>query len=288
MLVGLQSPPVQASQSEALGIQKMRVAVRAIGHRLLNQIGNLDTRVLAIRQKANTYQVRFADAITFDPDDLICVTEEVFTEAGWELEYLVEVVQDSSQAVVHSFASDQVADFVFLPCKGRSLPSDQYELVFNFYNLPAAQQAVSGGDISFSPTSDVWRGLFLLVALSGLFWLSRKRLQTPKQPVAKPGIRLGTSHFEPDRMMLHIADQEVELSPTESQLLTVLYQSRNQTLERGHILHQVWGDEGDYVGRTLDVFISKLRKKLEPDPGLKIINVRGVGYRLVTQQTNEL
>jgi len=46
-------------------------------------------------------------------------------------------------------------------------------------------------------------------------------------------------------------------------------------------LANVWGDQGDYVGRTLDVFISKLRKKLEADTNVRIVNIRGVGYKLV-------
>ena len=52
-------------------------------------------------------------------------------------------------------------------------------------------------------------------------------------------------------------------------------------MERDVILNMVWGDEGDYIGRTVDVFISKLRKKLEFDSKVKIVNVRGVGYKLV-------
>ena len=52
-------------------------------------------------------------------------------------------------------------------------------------------------------------------------------------------------------------------------------------MEREKILATVWGDEGDYVGRTLDVFVSKLRKKLEADANVRIVNIRGVGYRLV-------
>jgi DNA-binding response OmpR family regulator len=52
-------------------------------------------------------------------------------------------------------------------------------------------------------------------------------------------------------------------------------------VERDEILNKVWGDDGDYVGRTLDVFISKLRKKLEADACVKIVNIRGVGYKLV-------
>jgi DNA-binding response OmpR family regulator len=55
----------------------------------------------------------------------------------------------------------------------------------------------------------------------------------------------------------------------------------HSTVERDYLLRTVWGDEGNYIGRTLDVFISKLRKKLEDDASVKIINVRGVGYKLI-------
>lgn len=66
-------------------------------------------------------------------------------------------------------------------------------------------------------------------------------------------------------------------------MLDLLYTNINQNVTREDILQIVWGDEGDYLGRTLDVFISKLRKKLETDPNIKIVNIRGVGYRMVLE-----
>jgi DNA-binding response OmpR family regulator len=71
------------------------------------------------------------------------------------------------------------------------------------------------------------------------------------------------------------------LTSKEADLLILLHNSVNTGIEREVILNEVWGDEGDYVGRTLDVFISKLRKKLEGDSSVKIVNIRGVGYKLV-------
>tara|TARA_B110000046_G_C13004434_1_gene403715 strand:- start:1725 stop:1979 length:255 start_codon:yes stop_codon:yes gene_type:complete len=82
-------------------------------------------------------------------------------------------------------------------------------------------------------------------------------------------------------MTLTLKAQSIELSSKESDLLCLLSSNENKTLKREYILNVVWGDEGDYVGRTLDVFISKLRKKLEADSSLKIVNIRGVGYRFV-------
>ncbi len=82
-------------------------------------------------------------------------------------------------------------------------------------------------------------------------------------------------------MVLTTREHSTQLSGKEADLLFLLLSNENKTLEREHILEVVWGDQGDYVGRTLDVFISKLRKKLQADPSLKIINIRGVGYRFV-------
>jgi len=64
----------------------------------------------------------------------------------------------------------------------------------------------------------------------------------------------------------------------------ILHKNRNTVIEREKLLSEVWADEGGYVGRTLDVFISKLRKRLEGDPSLKIVNIRGVGYKLIVSE----
>jgi DNA-binding response OmpR family regulator len=78
-----------------------------------------------------------------------------------------------------------------------------------------------------------------------------------------------------------IGDQKIELTNKEADLLLLLHKTVNEAVTREVILNMVWGDEGDYVGRTLDVFISKLRKKLATNPSAKIITIRGVGYKLV-------
>ena len=85
--------------------------------------------------------------------------------------------------------------------------------------------------------------------------------------------------FDPEEMV-SVIDRVVQ----EADLLFLLHTFANDTVEREIILKNVWGDDGDYVGRTLDVFISKLRKKLEADSSIRIVNIRGVGYKLVLNQ----
>ncbi|MBL4708722.1 MAG: response regulator transcription factor [Flavobacteriales bacterium] len=123
--------------------------------------------------------------------------------------------------------------------------------------------------------------LLLVVACVVFFFWKKKQITSTDLNI----IRIGRYHFDQRNMKLFMEKIETELTSKEADLLSLLHTSANTTLERDHILNVVWGDEGDYVGRTLDVFISKLRKKLEADPNVKIVNVRGVGYKLVLNET---
>ena len=71
-----------------------------------------------------------------------------------------------------------------------------------------------------------------------------------------------------------------KLSHRENQLLSLLIQHKNQVLERKPVLLKLWGDDNFFNTRTMDVFITRLRKHLRHDPSVEIINIRGVGYKL--------
>jgi len=71
-----------------------------------------------------------------------------------------------------------------------------------------------------------------------------------------------------------------KLSHRENELLTLLIQHKNQVLDRKAVLLKLWGDDNFFNTRTMDVFITKLRKHLQQDPSVEIINIRGVGYKL--------
>ncbi|MEO0341196.1 MAG: winged helix-turn-helix domain-containing protein, partial [Bacteroidota bacterium] len=72
-----------------------------------------------------------------------------------------------------------------------------------------------------------------------------------------------------------------QLTGRESELLLMLCQHQNQLLSKQSILLKIWGDDTFFHSRSMDVFISKLRKHLKPDPAVKILNIRGAGYKLV-------
>ncbi|MFC2120520.1 response regulator transcription factor [Bacteroidota bacterium] len=75
-----------------------------------------------------------------------------------------------------------------------------------------------------------------------------------------------------------------KLTHREAELLKLLFENKNQVLDREPTLTKLWGDDNYFTGRSMDVFISKIRKYLQNDPNLEIINIRGKGYKLVISE----
>jgi DNA-binding response OmpR family regulator len=94
-------------------------------------------------------------------------------------------------------------------------------------------------------------------------------------------IHIGNYTFNYTKQSLQIDDENVLLTHRESELLFHLYEKKNEILDRTFILKKLWGDDDFFNARSMDVFISKLRKKLIQDENVQIINVRGFGYKLI-------
>lgn len=94
-------------------------------------------------------------------------------------------------------------------------------------------------------------------------------------------IPLGKYEFHPTRQVLKLEDEESPLTSRESQLLQILLENANEITDRTLILNQIWGSDDFFNARSMDVFITKLRKKLQEDPAIQILNVRGYGFKLV-------
>ncbi|MHB0754704.1 response regulator transcription factor [Polaribacter sp. M15] len=80
--------------------------------------------------------------------------------------------------------------------------------------------------------------------------------------------------------LVHLNTTET-LTHREAQLLFYLFEKKNEVLDRTFILNKLWGNDDFFNARSMDVFISKLRKKLKADSNIKILNVRGFGYKLI-------
>jgi len=92
---------------------------------------------------------------------------------------------------------------------------------------------------------------------------------------------IGNLTFDYRRQMLIGKKAEIKMTTREAELLRLLCLNLNQTLERGRALREIWGDENYFSGRSMDVFISRLRKYFKDDPRVEIISVHGKGFRLV-------
>jgi len=93
---------------------------------------------------------------------------------------------------------------------------------------------------------------------------------------------IGQYTFNLPKQTLQFNNEEPkQLTHREAQLLHQLYLHKNQVADRKQVLQKLWGNDDFFSARSMDVFISKLRKKLEEDPNIQIINIRGFGYKLV-------
>ena len=283
---------------EMMNDKHNRVVMRMIGHELLNCLGDRESRVLPIEREEDQYRIAFEFEFGFDPDDMISVVDGVIAGANFPAHYFVEVLQCESEKMVYSFEISNTLNLGLLPCEGRYMPIDCYTLLITIMDPAVIAKPIIGwkpgmtqasvrenaGQQSKSPSllsskSTVLAVPVLLLIAFGLYY-SRQKNSSEEDPNI---LLLGSSSFDRRTMTLTYQDQQVQFSNKEAELLTVLHATVNEPVERAEILHKVWGDEGDYVGRTLDVFISKLRKKLEPDSSLSIINIRGIGYKLVVE-----
>jgi len=92
---------------------------------------------------------------------------------------------------------------------------------------------------------------------------------------------LGKYHFNYDHRTIAMGAASQKLSPKEADLLRMLCLHKNELLPRQKALREIWGDDNYFNARSMDVFITKLRKYLKDDPSLDIINIHGKGFRLL-------
>ncbi len=94
-------------------------------------------------------------------------------------------------------------------------------------------------------------------------------------------VNIGLYKFNSKKQKLYFKQDEINLTTRESDLLQHLFLNKNNVLDRNFILKKLWGNDDFFKARSMDVFISKLRKKLKKDTQVAIINVRGYGYKLI-------
>ncbi|WP_299228319.1 response regulator transcription factor [uncultured Psychroserpens sp.] len=114
----------------------------------------------------------------------------------------------------------------------------------------------------------------LIVRINNL--LNRTRIQKTSEI-----LHIGAYTFDFPKQRLNFNNTSEQLTHREAHLLFHLIKNKNQVLDRSLILNKLWGNDDFFSARSMDVFITKLRKKLNKDNSIQILNVRGFGYKLI-------
>jgi len=256
--------------------EKVNLALRRTAHYLLAAAGDTTSRIPPVQHTGDSvWFIRLERPFNYD-------TLPALLQASFE----VHDIRDNYDVAVLDCSDGELQlgynflDFLHqqeAPCGGRALAGSCYNLRVTF--VPAK-----------APPAQPWlwiSGCLLAVMAFGSWrWAQRESVQPavlPVTEVANPDTnaqRFGNSSLDLANQLLFVNGVQQSLTYREAKLLHLFISHPNQLLEREFLLKSVWEDEGIIVGRSLDVFVSRLRKLLRGDEGVQIATVHGVGYRL--------
>lgn len=248
------------------------ITLRQIGHRILWHAGDSTSRVMPIQQTdAGTYQVRFSKPFPFNPDSVISIVNTTLADNDLSGHYFVEMKTCGKAETVFAYEMDPTSGNV-ITCQGRSMSTGCYFLEVRFVKehkaslywvIPAA----------------------ILLAVGGyLFYNGTKPKPIPPVVSADDTQHIGQYVFDATQQSLQLGDETTSLNENETLALTIFTENLHQTVTRDQLMKQIWEDKGLIViDRNVDVLVSKLRKKLQADPSIKILNVHGRGYKMVIE-----
>ena len=244
------------------------LVMRDIGHRLLTGSGDSTSRVMPVRKLDDqTFLIEFENNFAFVPDSVVAIVHRQLLQTEFPAQYAVHVMRCFDRSIVYAYEMNAGNDIV--PCLGRTQPEDCYAVQITFAK-------------TFSPYHQTLTGSIMLAGFAVIsfviFWNRKKK---PEATAATGNfLAIGRYKFYPETGLLEHALASVQLSRKETTLLKLFAENTNQLLPRDRLLKEVWEDEGVITGRSLDMFVSKLRKKLHHDTAVTIVSVHGKGYRL--------
>jgi DNA-binding winged helix-turn-helix (wHTH) protein len=260
----------QSPQEEFLETRAALV-VRQIGHQLLLHSGDSTSRVLPVKQlSTGRFQLEFQSQLSFVPDTLVNIVRKDIASNELPLDYLVNVFECNSEKIVYGFEIGPIYKEI-VPCLGRTQPKGCYTIQISFIDFPQGK----------SDNYSLY--IIALLGMSLIAFVGRSYLKKEKKEVNSKitdGVAIGIYSFSATNQVLLCNEETIELSAKETKLLSLFSERQNQLISREELLKKVWEDDGVITGRSLDMFISKLRKKLKNDPAIQIINVHGKGYKL--------
>ena len=274
VLVWLLQHAASPKSREEISPEKINLALRRTADGLLRASGDSTSRIPAIEQVAvDVWRIRLEQP--FQYDQLPALLQASFELPGIWRPYEVSVRRCDNETIDLGYHQ---LDYILsneVPCGGREMPDGCHFIEVKFLEKDG------NGWLGVDKTA------VLLLFLGGLggFWLSKRNFFIRASSdilVETDWKEFGNSRLDVAGQVLMCGNVRQTLTFRETKLLRLFVSNPDQLLERDIILQQVWADEGILVGRSMDVFVSRLRKKLAGDPSVGIVAVHGVGYRLET------
>ncbi|MFT3681555.1 MAG: winged helix-turn-helix domain-containing protein [Ferruginibacter sp.] len=255
---------------------KKMIVLRKIMHELMRSAGDSTSQIQPVKKiSEQEFRVYIKSTLAVVPDSFVNIVREVIKRDKLEEVFTANIVKCGDKQIAYAFASSPISNDNIVPCLGRKLPEDCYYLDFIF----AQQEDNSARYFYPGAVAVVSVLLFFFFAARG----NKKKKASLPEPVADPVMNdfvpLGRYKFNPAQQWLELDGEKTTLTQKENQLLSILTAAPGTIIERATLQKEIWENEGVIVTRSLDMFISKLRKKLGGDPALKIINIHGKGYK---------
>ena len=267
VILATQSIPLEEKSLEP---KRVKLLLRDIGHRLLLSANDSTTRVKPVKELSKgIYEISFENNLEFEPTTLVNIVAQRFETSGIPKYYFVEVLNCDSKEIVYSFEIAERKSQTIVPCDGRVLPFDCYSIQITLEDNKKADSKYS-------------MFVYGSLGLAGLlvFFLWFKKGHSAKYEISNSSIKFGNLVFDKAQLKILNHLDEIPLSRKECEILSILIENFNNVTTRDELVKRVWEDQGVVVGRSLDTYISKLRKKIAVDQQLKLTNVHGVGYKL--------
>lgn len=271
--------------------KQVNLIIRQIGHRLLLQAGDSTSRVLPVTGvKEGTFLLKFEKEFVFNHDSLIVLSQGLLPKTQFPSGYTITVHDCIKGDIVYGFQINKTLPNI-LACRGRSQPPGCYTIEFTlpdlYVNINKEKAAATTYDY---PLSNVVYGGLLVLLCVALFMgrIGRKVKPVPAENQNNAIVKelvpelpaLGKFLVDSKNQRLLFGSEVISFTDKEYKVLELLNKNFGELIPREKLMQEVWINDGVITGRSLDMFISKLRKKLSPDPELRITNVHGKGYKL--------
>ncbi len=262
-----------AGDAEPPPSDPINLALRHTADGLLRLAGDSISRIPAIEQTSeNVWRVRLEQPFLYDA--LPHLLQSALDRHGINRPYEVAIRRCEDDVIDLGYHQFDWLEDNSVACQGRTF-NDECHFIEVTFLAEGAMPLQRAGRQSWI----IW--LLLGIGIGSGYFLLRSRKTLTDDPASEE-IPFGQSRLDVSGQILITGEEKQKLTFRETKLLHLFVRHMDQILERETILQKVWADEGVMVGRSIDVFVSRLRKKLAPDPSVAIIAVHGVGYRLET------